>query len=93
MHHEVAGELNPIFANLLYGKEIIFIYVKLGANTLAAFIVIYLRRKRPILSRVLTLFGILVYAVVVFLHWFVDYTVKHAGELQGSWLWEVMKNL
>ncbi len=91
MHHEDAGELNPMFARLLLDKEVMFVYIKLIINTLAAFIVIYLRPKRRILSIMLSLFGILVYGTVVYLHWFVDQANKHADELQANWLWGVMQ--
>jgi len=92
MHHEMAEELNPIFANLLMGREVVFIYVKLAANTAAAFIIIYLRKKRPILSRLLALFGIVVYTIVVFLHWFVDYVASHGDEIHNNPLWQYLKN-
>lgn len=90
-HHEEAGELNPLFARLLSGDEIGFIYLKLLANTIAAFIVIYLRPRHQILSRLLTIFGIVIYGVVVWLHWFVDYSIRHADEIEASQLWGIMQ--
>lgn len=90
-HHEEAGELNPLFAHLLSGDEVGFVYLKLIANTIAAFIVIYLRPRRPIVSRVLTIFGIIIYGVVVWLHWFVDFSIRHADEIESSQLWDLMQ--
>jgi hypothetical protein len=91
MHHEEVGELNPVFTRLLMGNEVAFVYLKLAANTVAAFIVIYLRPRRPIISRVLTIFGILIYGVVVWLHWFVDFSIAHADELENTGLWNLMQ--
>ena len=90
MHHEEVGELNPIFTTLLSDNEIGFVYLKLVANTIAAFIVIYLRPRRPIVSRMLALFGIAIYGVVVWLHWFVDYSMNHAEEIENSAIWGIM---
>ncbi len=90
-HHEDAGELNPLFERLLYDKEILFVYIKLAANTTSALIVIYLRPRRPIISRVLTVFGILIYGFVVWLHWFVDDSLARAGEPQMNWLWSIIQ--
>ncbi len=90
MHHEKAGELNPLLAALLYSNEVMFVYLKLAANTIAALIVIYLRPRRPWLSRLLTLFGILIYGAVVWLHWVVDYSIQHAHEVHGSVIWEMI---
>jgi len=91
MHHEEVGELNPVFTRLLMGNEVAFVYLKLAANTVAAFIVIYLRPRRPIVSRVLAIFGILIYGVVVWLHWFVDFSMAHADKLENSGLWNLMQ--
>ncbi|MCK4719087.1 hypothetical protein KAU08_00435 [bacterium] len=90
MHHEEAGELNPLFVRLLDDKEITFVYIKLAANTLVAIVVIYLRHKRPWLSRGLAILGIIVYGVVVYLHWFVDHSLRYAEKLDQSRLWELM---
>ncbi len=91
MHHEEAGELNPLFVRLLDDREVLFVYLKLLANTLAAFIVIYLRPRRPFASRLLAIFGIVIYGIVVYLHWFVDYANQHTMELQNSSLWGIMR--
>ncbi len=91
MHHEEAGELNPLFARLLADREITFVYIKLIANTLAAFVVIYLRPRRPLVSRLLAIFGIIVYGIVVWLHWFVDQSIKHAEQVQDTWLYGLMQ--
>ena len=90
MHHSQAGELNPLFSRLLSNNEVEFIYVKLAANSLAAFAVIYLEKLRPILGHVLAIFGILVYGIVVWLHWFVDYSYAHAAVVQNSAIWSMM---
>jgi len=91
MHHEKAGELNPIFTRLLMKNEIGFVYLKLIANSIAAFTVIYLRARRPLLSRLLTLFGILIYGLVVYLHWFVDYCNSLSGTSAHPLLWQIMQ--
>ncbi|MCX6644936.1 MAG: DUF5658 family protein [bacterium] len=90
MHHEEAGELNPLFAMLLDDKEIVFVYIKLIANTAAAFVVIYLRPRRPWLSRILTFIGIIVYAIVVYLHWFVDFASRYAEQVNQPALWHLL---
>jgi hypothetical protein len=87
MHHSQAGELNPLFSRLLSNNEVQFVYIKLAANSIAAFIVIYLEKVRPIIGHVLAIFGILVYGIVVWLHWFVDYSFAHADKLQDSVIW------
>ena len=81
LHHEEAGEMNPLFARLLDDKEIVFIYIKLIANTIATLVVIYLRPRRPWLSRLLVLVGIIVYGIVVYLHWFVDNASRYAEQI------------
>lgn len=91
LHHRSAGELNPLFSRLLLHNEIAFVYIKLAANSIAAFAVLYLERMRPILGHVLAGFGILVYGIVVCLHWFVDYSFAHAGLVQDSALWSLMQ--
>jgi len=90
MHHDEAGELNPLFERLLLNREVAFVYFKLGLNTLAAFIVIYLRPRRLILSRALAIFGIIVYSIVVYLHWFVYAANDFAEDLQAGWLWNLL---
>jgi len=92
MHHEEAGELNPLFVRLLSDNEIMFVYLKLAANTIAAFVVIYLRPRRPWLSRILTIFGIIIYGIVVYLHWFVDQNLPHAEGID-TWLWGIMHGI
>lgn len=91
MHHEEAGEMNPLFTRLLYDREVTFVYIKLIANTLAAFVVIYLRPRRPWVSRFLAIFGIIIYGIVVWLHWFVDQSLQHAEEIHDTWLWTLMQ--
>ena len=91
LHHEEAGELNPIFERLLIGREVEFVYLKLGLNTVAALIVIYLRPRKKALSITLAIFGIIIYGIVVYLHWFVDAADRHAEVLQSGWLWNVMQ--
>lgn len=91
MHHEETGELNPLFERLLMDNETGFVYLKLAANSIAAFIVIYLRHRKPILSRILTIFGILIYGVVVYLHWVVWCNLKSAGEINDSLIWNFMQ--
>lgn len=91
MHHDEAGELNPLFSRLLSHNEIQFVYLKLAANTVAAFAVIYLRQRLPLVGRVLAAFGILVYGAVVLLHLFVDYCLAHADRVHGSALWMIIR--
>ena len=90
MHHEEAGELNPLFVRLLDDKEIAFVYIKLILNTTAAFVVIYLRPRRIWLSRILAFVGIIVYGIVVYLHWFVDYAARYAEQVNQTDLWRMM---
>ena len=86
MHHEQAGELNPLFSRLLSDNEVMFVYLKLAANSVAAFVVIYLRHRKPLVGHMLAIFGILVYGAVVWLHWLVDYNFAHAEGMQiGIW--------
>jgi len=92
MHHEEAGELNPLFQGLLMRDEIMFVYLKLASNSAAAFIVIYLRRQRPWLSHVLTWFGIIIYGIVVYLHWLVWQNLGKAEELSNSPIWKIMQD-
>jgi hypothetical protein len=91
MHHEQAGEMNPLFSRLLLANEVLFVYLKIGLNSAAALAVIYMRPKHLILSRILTVFGIIIYAIVVYLHWFVDYSFQHAAELENSGLWGMIQ--
>lgn len=91
MHHEEAGELNPLFTRLLLKNEVVFVYLKLAANTAAAFLVIILRHRRPLIGSLIAVLGILVYGFVVWLHWFVDYCFRHAEEVQNSTLWNLMQ--
>jgi hypothetical protein len=89
-HHEEAGELNPLFSRLLNHNEVLFVYLKLTANTIAALAVIYLVRRRPVLGHILAIFGIIIYGFVVFLHWLVDYNFAHAAQVQNNLLWSIM---
>lgn len=91
VHHEEAGELNPLFTRLLLRNEIVFVYLKLAANTIAAFLVIILRQRRPLIGRLIAVFGIILYGFVVWLHWFVDYCFRHAEQVQDSVLWHIMQ--
>jgi len=87
LHHEEAGELNPLFSRLLSANEIKFVYYKLIANTAAAFAVLYLRQRRPMLGHVLAIFGIIIYGIVVWLHWLVDYSLAHADQAKDLPIW------
>jgi hypothetical protein len=91
LHHKQAGELNPIFSRLLSTNEVGFVYLKLLANTSAAIAVIYLEKLKPILGHILAIFGIIVYGVVVMLHWFVDYSYAHVDQVQNSLLYTIMR--
>jgi len=91
MHHAEAGELNPLFSRLLLSNEIQFVYFKLAANTVAVFAVVYLQRVRPLVGHFLAFFGIMVYGFVVWLHWFVDFSLAHADKVQASGLWRIMQ--
>ena len=91
LHHEEAGEMNPLFARLLSTDEMLFVYIKLAANSVAALIVLYLRPRKPIISHILAWFGIIIYGVVVYLHWFVWNNLQHAEKVQNSILWDIMQ--
>lgn len=91
MHHEEAGEMNPIFARLLTDNEVMFVYIKLIANSVAAYLVVFLRRRHKILSHVLAILGILVYGTVVWLHWFVYTCMERAEEVENSILWGILQ--
>ncbi len=90
MHHEEVGELNPLFARMLSDNEVTFVYMKLAANSIAAFIVIFLRRQHRILSHVLAALGIIVYGFVVWMHWFVYQCLLSAERAENSALWGYM---
>jgi hypothetical protein len=68
IHHEEAGELNPLFERLLTGEPVHFIYIKLLFNSLAAFGILILTKYRPIMGKFFTILGIIVYAIVAYLH-------------------------
>jgi drug/metabolite transporter superfamily protein YnfA len=91
MHHERAGEMNPIFARLLLSDEVRFVYLKLAANSLAAFAVIYLVKRRPVIGHLIAIFGIIVYGAVVWLHWFVDYSYVNIEHVQNIPLWSLLQ--
>jgi len=91
MHHEQAGEMNPIFARLLLSDEVRFVYLKLAANSLAAFAVIYLVRRRPVIGHLIAVFGIVIYGIVVWLHWFVDYSYANIEHVQNIPLWSLLQ--
>ncbi len=68
-NYRESEELNPIFREWLYGNgQVWFIYAKLGMNTLAAYLIIYIRKYRRTASIVLALIGIVVYGTVFYLH-------------------------
>lgn len=92
MHHEAAGELNPLFSRLLSDDEILFVYVKLIVNSIAAFAVILISEKRPVLGYILAIFGIIVYGSVVWLHWFVDRALASVPSFQNSPIWTFMQS-
>lgn len=68
MHHEQAGELNPIFAKILAGEPMIFIYLKLTFNSAAALGILILMKYRPIIGKFFAFAGMIVYAIVAYLH-------------------------
>lgn len=68
MHHEQAGELNPMFAKILVGQPIAFIYLKLAFNTSAALGILILLKQRPLMGKVFAFLGLLIYAFVAYLH-------------------------
>jgi hypothetical protein len=91
MHHESAGEMNPLFARLLTDNEVAFVYIKLVANSVAAYAVVLLRRRHRLVSHLLAILGIIVYGIVVYLHWFVSVSIAHAEQLEDSGLWNLMQ--
>ncbi|HDS30234.1 MAG TPA: hypothetical protein ENN67_04235 [Firmicutes bacterium] len=91
MHHEEAGEMNPIFARLLTDNEIAFVYIKLAANSVAAYVVVFLRHRHRILSHILALLGIVIYGIVVYLHWFVSVNLARAEQIEGAGLWNIIQ--
>ena len=67
-HHEESGELNPLFQKLLTGEPVHFIYIKLAFNSIAAFGILILTKYRPSMGRFFTILGIVIYAIVAYLH-------------------------
>ena len=76
MHHEQAGELNPMFAKILAGKPMIFIYLKLTFNSVAALGILILMKYRPFMGKFFAFTGLIIYAIVAYLHLEV-YRVNH----------------
>ena len=68
MHHEQAGELNPMFAKILAGQPMSFIFLKLAFNTTAALGILILMKYRPFMGKVFSLLGLIIYAFVAYLH-------------------------
>ncbi len=76
MHHEQAGELNPMFAKILAGQPMIFIYLKLTFNSVAALGILILLKYRPFMGKMFAVMGMIIYAMVAYLHLEV-YRVNH----------------
>jgi hypothetical protein len=76
MHHEESGELNPLFKKLLIGQPFVFIYLKLAFNSIAAIGIIVLLKYRPLLGRICTYIGLVIYLFVAYIHIEV-YRVNH----------------
>jgi len=68
VHHEEAGELNPLFTKILAGQPVHFIYIKLAFNSLAAFGILLITKLRPVLGTIFTILGIIIYLIVAYLH-------------------------
>ena len=68
MHHEQAGELNPLFEKLLAGEPLFFIYIKLAFNTFAALGILILMKHKPSMGLGFTILGLVVYFIVAYLH-------------------------
>ncbi len=68
MHHEQAGELNPMFAKILAGQPMAFIYLKLAFNTIAALGILLLLKHRPFMGKLFAFLGMIIYAFVAYLH-------------------------
>ncbi|MBU1023934.1 hypothetical protein KKB99_06595 [bacterium] len=68
MHHEQAGELNPMFQRILIGQPVAFVYLKLIINSIAALGILVLMKYRPTMGTIFTWMGISVYLCVAYLH-------------------------
>ena len=68
IYHEDAGELNPMFARILIGQPLYFIYLKLAFNSAAALGIVVLHKYKPILGQFFIILGIIIYGFVGYMH-------------------------
>jgi len=61
-------KLNPMFAKILAGQPMIFIYLKLTFNSVAALGILILLKYRPFMGKLFAFIGMIIYALVAYLH-------------------------
>ncbi|HYE77841.1 MAG TPA: DUF5658 family protein [bacterium] len=81
--HQEVGEVNPLFEELLFYDEILFIYCKIAVSVALAVGLAVLTKVRPRAGQLTTILAVVVYGFVAYLHAEVLMAIEGRPPLSG----------